>query len=138
MRLFRGRAATFLGNASGTQNSLEDSKLHQIGASILHKPSGLGIYGLWQHEDAGGGSRNFVGVEGNGNVIGGLSPVEFRIDTPDTNVWYVKPFWRKVWGSMNGVGLGSLGATTIFGEFGRYEDQFASFRWRYLRCLRGP
>jgi hypothetical protein len=28
---------------------------------------------------------------------------------------------------MNGVGLGSLGATTIFGEFGRYEDQFDPF-----------
>ena len=39
-------------------------------------------------------------------------------------MWYVKPFWRKVWGSMNGVGLGSLGATTFYGEYGQYNDQF--------------
>ena len=25
---------------------------------------------------------------------------------------------------MNGVGLGSLGATTLFGEYGQYNDQF--------------
>ncbi len=25
---------------------------------------------------------------------------------------------------MNGVGLGSLGATTFYGEYGRYDDQF--------------
>ena len=37
----------------------------------------------------------------------------------------MKPFWRKVWGSMNGVGLGSLGATTLYGEFGQYNDQFS-------------
>ena len=27
---------------------------------------------------------------------------------------------------MNGVGLGSLGATTLYGEYGQYNDQFAS------------
>ena len=47
-----------------------------------------------------------------------------RISNPETNTWYVKPFWRKVWGSMNGVGLGSLGATTLYGEYGQYNDQF--------------
>ena len=26
---------------------------------------------------------------------------------------------------MNGVGLGSLGATTLYGGWGQYEDQFA-------------
>ena len=28
---------------------------------------------------------------------------------------------------MNGVGLGSLGATTLFGEYGQYNDQFNAF-----------
>ena len=27
---------------------------------------------------------------------------------------------------MNGVGLGALGATTFYGEFGQYEDQFGA------------
>ena len=31
-------------------NSLENDKLHQIGGSILHKPSGLGIFGQYTHE----------------------------------------------------------------------------------------
>ena len=44
----------------------------------------------------------------------------------DTDVWYVKPFWRKTWGAMNGVGLGALGATTFYGEFGQYNDQFVA------------
>ena len=36
-------------------NSLENDKLHQIGGSILHKPSGLGIFGQYTHESTGGG-----------------------------------------------------------------------------------
>ena len=35
-------------------NSLENDKLHQIGGSILHKPSGLGIFGQYTHESTGG------------------------------------------------------------------------------------
>ena len=54
------------------------------------------------------------------------SEASFTQDNPDTDAWYVKPFWRKVWGSMNGVGLGALGATTFYGEYGRYNDQFAA------------
>ena len=38
----------------------------------------------------------------------------------------MKPFWRKTWGAMNGVGLGALGATTFYGEFGQYNDQFGA------------
>ena len=32
-----------------------ESRMHQIGASILHKPSGFGIYGMWQQEEVDGG-----------------------------------------------------------------------------------
>ena len=98
------------------------ARLHQIGASIMHKPSGLGIYGLWQREEVDGG----VFLE---DGLGGLLVHDgdfIRKDIPDTNVWYVKPFWRKTWGAMNGVGLGALGATTFYGEFGRDEDQFGA------------
>ena len=38
----------------GDQNSLHNDNLHQIGASILHKPSGLGIFGQYTHEETGG------------------------------------------------------------------------------------
>ena len=49
-----------------------------------------------------------------------------KIGNPDTTAWYIKPFWRKTWGAMNGVGFGALGATTFFAEFGQYEDQFGA------------
>ena len=69
----------------------------------MHKPSGLGIYAMYAHEEAGGGSTKFLGGDqffNNGPQ--GFNPVTFQINTPDTDVYYVKPFWRKVW-SMNGV-----------------------------------
>ena len=110
------------------QNDLNDDKLHQIGGSILHKPSGLGIFGQYTHEDAGGTVSIFVGFDG--NSVDGFDAVSFNIDTPEANTWYIKPFWRKVWGSMNGVGLGSLGATTLYGEWGQYNDQFNAFGGR--------
>ena len=42
------------------------------------------------------------------------------MSTPDTDAWYVKPFWRKTWGHERG-GLGALGATILYGEYGQYE-----------------
>ena len=108
------------------QDSLNDGKLHQIGGSIMHKPSGLGIFGQYAKEETGGSNSIFVGFDGSTAPGGSLDEVFVNINTPDTDTWYVKPFWRKVW-SMNGVGLGSLGATTIFGEWGQYNDQFNAF-----------
>ena len=103
------------GDCFKDQNDVREDDLFQIGASIMHKPSGLGIYGMYQHEKARGkGFENFVGLEG--NSIDGFNPVFFKNSTPDTNVWYVKPFWRKTWTP--------AGATTIFGEYGQYNDQF--------------
>ena len=37
---------------------------------------------------------------------------------PDTDAWYVKPFWRKAWSP--------IGATVLYGEYGQYNDQFAA------------
>ena len=96
-------------------NTLHEDNLFQIGASIMHKPSGLGVYGMYQWEKAKGSAfENFVGAEG--NIIDGFDPVFFKNSRPDTNVWYVKPFWRKTWTP--------AGATTLFGEYGQYNDQF--------------
>src|SRR6185436_115719 len=107
-------------------NTLSNANLHQIGGSILHKPSGLGIFGQYTHESTGGGDEFFAPASELEFEEGIFTDRFLRISNPDTNTWYVKPFWRKVWGSMNGVGLGSLGATTLFGEYGQYNDQFAA------------
>ena len=44
------------------QDLLKEDNLFQIGASILHKPSGLGIYGMYQTEETSGSTNNFVGL----------------------------------------------------------------------------
>jgi hypothetical protein len=91
-----------------------EARLNQVGASIMHKPSGLGIYGLWQHEEVSGGhSDAAVAFDPITEVT---SFVRFSIE--DTEVWYVKPFWRKAWSP--------IGATVLYGEFGQYDDQFGS------------
>ncbi len=70
---------------------------------------------MYQWEKAKGSAfANFVGFDG--NIIDGPDPVFFNNSRPDTNVWYVKPFWRKTWTP--------AGATTLFGEYGQYNDQF--------------
>jgi hypothetical protein len=94
-------------------NGYDEVDLFQVGASIMHKPSGLGIYGMYQKEEPGG-SVTFVNpVQG----LDGLIYVDsLKINNPDSDVWYVKPFWRKAWSP--------IGATVIYGEYGNYEDQF--------------
>ena len=87
-----------------TSSNCGDDQLHQVGASIMHKPSGLGIYGLWQTELVDGSF--FAPYRDSGQQ--GIE---------DTEVWYVKPFWRKAWSP--------IGATVLYGEYGRYDDQFA-------------
>ena len=66
--------------------------LHQVGATVMHSPSGLGIYGLYQNESSQG--------------------------APSTDVWYLKPFIKRTWNP--------LGATVLYGEYGQYNDQYAS------------
>ena len=51
----------------------------------MHKPSGLGIYGLWQ-EEIGDGSA-FAPYPENFDRLASRTPT----------VWYLKPFWRKTW-----------------------------------------
>ena len=43
-------------------DTLMEDNLFQIGASILHKPSGFGIYGMYQTEEASGSSSHFIGL----------------------------------------------------------------------------
>ena len=110
----------------------------------MHKPSGLGIYAMGQWESSNGSqTSNFglqqvslesidvgipllpaISINAGVDFIGGGPSMSFTHNNQDTDAWYIKPFWRKTWGSMNGVGLGSLGATTFYAEWGQYNDQF--------------
>ena len=117
------------GNLTGDQDNL-----WQAGASILHKPSGLGIYAMGQWERPDGSNVSTFGIDSisldsitisnpppNINfdlTFTGLNGPAFVQSNPDTDVWYIKPFWRKIWSP--------IGATTLFGEYGQYNDQFAA------------
>lgn len=53
-------------------NTGDDSgSLHQVGATLMHAPTGLGIYGYYQQEQAG--------------------------NLPDTDTVYLKPFIKRTW-----------------------------------------
>ncbi len=118
----------------------DEVNLFQAGASIMHKPSGLGIYGMYQTEESDGNSTATIGINSvtlESITVSNPPPnLNFDLSFLDGNVlvldrgnqstdaWYIKPFWRHTWGAANGVGLGTLGATTFYGEFGQYNDQF--------------
>jgi Gram-negative porin len=51
--------------------SLAQTDLYQAGATVMHVPSGLGIYGLYQNEESAG--------------------------VPGTDAWYLKPFIKRTW-----------------------------------------
>jgi hypothetical protein len=71
----------------------------QVGASIMHVPSGLWAYGLYQHEENDG--TQWQGPASDAN---------------DTNVWFVKAGIKRTWTP--------LGATVLWGEGGQYENDF--------------
>jgi hypothetical protein len=108
-----------------------EEHIHQVGGTIMHKPSGLGIYAMGEWEDVSQASNSKCpGIRGTvpGTVQGGpfsdlqARPVDGCLvsgvqgNLPDTDMWGVKPFWRKTWSA--------LGATTIYGEYAQYNDFF--------------
>jgi hypothetical protein len=116
--------AGFLGGGGAPfQDFRKSVDLFQVGASILHVPSGLWAYGLFQHEENNGtdvsvinnGRNDFVDANGRGlsfnNRFGG--------EANDTDVWFVKAGIKRAWLP--------AGNTVIWGEGGQYQDQFAGF-----------
>jgi hypothetical protein len=96
-----GCSGVTVGGAGGApfQDFRKDVHTAQVGASIMHVPSGLWAYGLYQHEENDG--TQWQGPAGNAN---------------DTNVWFVKAGIKRTWTP--------LGATVLWGEGGQYQDQF--------------
>jgi hypothetical protein len=95
------------GGGQPFQGYRRDADVWQVGASVLHVPSGLWAYGLWQREDNNGTqwkSFNF----NNGTVS--------NSDANQTDVWFVKAGIKRTWTP--------LGATVIWGEGGQYRNMF--------------
>ena len=81
------------------QGFRKDAEVHQLGASALHIPSGIWIYGYYQHETNEG--TKFIGPASDAN---------------DSDVWFIKTGIRRKWNP--------FGATVIWGEGGQYLNQF--------------
>jgi len=116
--------------------------LFQVGGSIMHKPSGLGVYAMYQYEDSSATGAKGLGISAfqfpNAVTTGGVllcdgAPCNLGVVSAlgggapfitqnfgETDAWGVKPFWRKAWSP--------IGATVLFGEYGQYNDQFAAAR----------
>ena len=96
------------GGGAPFQSYRKDADLFQVGASVMHVPSGLFVYGLYQREENNGTqykSFNYsTGAITNNNVN-------------ENDVWFMKAGIKRT--------FSPLGATVIFGEWGQYNDQFA-------------
>jgi hypothetical protein len=93
------------GGGAPFQGARRDATVNQAGASILHVPTGLFIYGMYQREENNGTSLTFE--------LPGFGAVN---NMNETDVWYIKAGIKRTWTP--------LGATVLFGEGGQYEHQF--------------
>ena len=84
---------------------------HQAGGTLMHVPSGLGIYATGNWEDVGGASNNCPGALGNACLSQATGAA-----LPDTNSWGLKPFIKRTWNP--------LGATVLYGEYYQYNDMY--------------
>jgi hypothetical protein len=111
-----------------------EQDIHQVGGTLMHTPTGLGVYGTGNWEMMGNANnRNCFGTAGVfgdlvntggavptlggtlGQTTGCLSNGAAGNALPDTNSWGVKPFWKA-------SDLTQLGAMTIYGEYYQYND----------------
>ncbi len=102
------------GGGAPFQNYRQDGQLFQVGASIMHVPSGLFAYGLYQNDQNDGTPIKSV-------TFGNLNGVQFAKVGPDsaaneTTTWFVKAGIKRAWMP--------VGATVLWGEWGQYNDMF--------------
>jgi hypothetical protein len=113
------------GGGGGTpfQAYRRDAQLFQVGASVMHVPSGLFAYGLWQREENDGTQWQGLAIENNIRSIGFVNNTNFAqfrktgLDVNENDVYYIKAGIKRAWMP--------AGATVLFGEWGQYNDQFA-------------
>jgi hypothetical protein len=107
------------GGGTAFQGFRTDSQLFQIGASILHVPSGLFAYGLWQREENDGTQWQSLNIKNNifDPATNFASFRKTSSDANETDVFYVKAGIKRAWMP--------AGATVIFGEWGQYNDEFS-------------
>ena len=104
------------GGGAPFQNYRKDAEIFQVGASIMHVPSGLFVYGLYQREQNDG--TQWKTPVFNGNPLFDINAKARLADSAanENDVLYVKAGIKRAWMP--------VGATVLFGEWARYKDQF--------------
>ncbi len=95
------------GGGTPFQGYRKDAGIFQVGGSILHAPSGLFFYGLYQNEHNDGTQYKTVSPK-TGKIVNN--------DVNDNNVWYMKSGIRKQ--------FMPIGTTILFGEWAQYNDMY--------------
>jgi predicted porin len=90
------------------QDYRKDTETNQVGASIMHVPSGLWVYGMYQNEHNSG--TPFTTLNANGQIV--------NSSANDTDAWYMKAGIKRTWLP--------LGATVLYGQGGQYFDEFGN------------
>ncbi len=86
----------------------KDSETHQVGASIMHVPSGLWVYGMYQNEHNDG--TPFTTLNSSGALV--------NSSANNTDMWYMKAGIKRTWLP--------LGATVLYGQGGQYFNEFGN------------
>jgi len=98
------------GGGAPFQNFRQDGQLFQVGASILHVPSGLFAYGLYQNDQEDGTQIRDVSFHKGVGFVGKDSAAN------ESTTWFVKAGIKRAWLPM--------GASVFWGEWGQYNDMF--------------
>jgi len=104
------------GGGAPFQDFRKDVESNQFGASVLHVPTGLWAYGMYQNEHNDGtpfttfNKSQAINFENNGI----FATTDSQAD--NTNVYYLKAGIKRTWLP--------LGATVLYGQGGQYFDQF--------------
>jgi hypothetical protein len=103
------------GGGAPFQDFKRDVDVWQVGASIMHVPSGLWAYGLWQEEDNNGTQWKELNFNHPVNSNGTLNARDSNAN--QTDVWFTKAGIKRTWTP--------LGATVIWGEGGQYHNMYS-------------
>jgi hypothetical protein len=95
------------GGGTPFQNYRQDGQLFQVGASIMHVPSGLFVYGLYQNDQNDGTQIQSLNFN-TGKLVDSAAN--------ESDTWFVKAGIKRAWMP--------AGATVLFGEWGQYNDMF--------------
>ncbi len=111
------------GGGAPFQNYRQDAELFQVGASVLHVPSGLFAYGLYQNDQEDGTQFKTLSFNPQRFETGFGQKAIFNYNTSihnnsvnENDVWFFKAGIKRT--------FTPAGATVLFGEWGQYNDMF--------------